>query len=146
MRANACVRKKRNSTPELWRPCHLRSGYGDEPITRVKTLRQVRDTENMRNHILWSGYLGVSEPRMEDLKSLQSGEHSQFLQAHTGFPGARLEILHWDMEPFESPVLLFAHTGQVSSGINMSKSDGSGIIVLELVSHHSKSCAVGPVS
>ena len=36
MRANACVRKKRNSTPELWRPCHLRSGYGDEPITRVK--------------------------------------------------------------------------------------------------------------
>lgn len=83
MRANACVRKKRNSTPELWRPCHLRSGYGDEPITRVKTLRQVRDTENMRNHILWSGYLGVSEPRMEDLKSLQSGEHSQYLQAHT---------------------------------------------------------------
>lgn len=112
----------------------------------LKTLRQVRDTENMRNHILWSGYLGVSEPRMEDLKSLQSGEHSQYLQAHTGFPGARLEILHWDMEPFESPVLLFAHTGQVSSGIKMSKSDGSGIIVLELVSHHSKICAVGPVS
>ena len=50
------------------------------------------------------------------------------------------------MEPFESPVLLFAHTGQVSSGIKMSKSDGSGIIVLELVSHHSKICAVGPVS
>ena len=36
MRANACVRKKRNSTPELWRPCHLRFGYGDEPVTRVK--------------------------------------------------------------------------------------------------------------
>ena len=36
MRANACARKKRNSTPELWRPCRLRSGYGDEWITRVK--------------------------------------------------------------------------------------------------------------
>ena len=56
MRANACARKKRNSTPELWRPCRMRSGYGDEWITRVKTLRQVRDTENMRKHIFWSGY------------------------------------------------------------------------------------------
>jgi hypothetical protein len=68
----------------------------------LKSLRQVRDTEKMRKHIFWSGYLGVSEPRMEDLKSLQSGEHSQYLQAHTGFPGARLEILHWDMKPFEA--------------------------------------------
>ena len=53
MRANACVRKKRNSTPELWRPCHLRSGYGDEPITRVKNPQaSKRHRKHEKTHFL----------------------------------------------------------------------------------------------
>ena len=89
-----CARKKKKNTQELWRPC-LRSGY--KLMMRSKTRRQVRETtENM----LFQGDFGVSAPRMQDLKSLQSGEHSQHLQAHTGVPGARLEVVHWHMEPF----------------------------------------------
>ena len=79
------------------------SGDNDEWITRGKTLRQLRETENMRKHIFGSGYLGVSAPRMQDLNSLQSGEHSRYLQAHTGVPGARLEVVHCGTI-FESPV------------------------------------------
>ena len=90
----ACARKKKLSTQELWRPC-LRSGY--TLMMRSKTRRQVRETTE---NTLFQGACGVSAPRMQDLKSLQSGDNSQHLQAHTGVPGARLEVVHWHMEPF----------------------------------------------
>ena len=47
--------------------------------------------------MLFQSDLGVSEPRMQDLKSLQSGEHSRYLQARSGVPGARFKVMHWDM-------------------------------------------------
>ena len=49
--------------------------------------------ENTLEHI-WSGYCGLSASRMQDLKSLQSGENSRYLQARLGVSGARWEILH----------------------------------------------------
>ena len=103
MRANACVRKKRNSTPELWRPCHLRSGYGDEPITRVKNPQASKRHRKHEKTLFLEWLLGRF--RAKNGGSEKPAKRRTFpilAGTHTGVPGARLEILQWHVEPFEA--------------------------------------------